>query len=137
MALAAQVGLPMDPPRRNVNSRAALETGELVRERFGDESSARFHHAVTRAFFAEGADIADLGVLARLAAPLGLTAGEVEAAWRERRCRAAVDQSLEAGMEAGVRGVPAFAWEGGHAVMGMRDPESLVEILTKRAIQGA
>ena len=49
--LAHQVGLPIEPPRRNANSRLALESGELVRARAGDESSAAFHHAVSRAFF--------------------------------------------------------------------------------------
>jgi hypothetical protein len=34
--LAFEVGLPIDPPDRNVNSRFGLETAELVRAKRGD-----------------------------------------------------------------------------------------------------
>jgi len=127
--LAEEVGLPIEPPQRNVNSRAALEIGELVRERAGDEAQGRFHHDVSRAFFAEGADISKLDVLARLTARYGVGGADVRSAWSMRRYRGAVDRALEAGFRAGVTGVPAFGWDRGPAAAGMRDPESLVEVL--------
>jgi len=79
--LARQVGVPIEPPRRNLNSRLALEAGELVRARAGDESSAAFHHAVSRAFFVDGADIADLRVIAEHAARCGIVEDDIRAAW--------------------------------------------------------
>jgi hypothetical protein len=41
--LAREVGLPIDPPKRNVNSRFALEAAELVRAQEGDEAVGVFY----------------------------------------------------------------------------------------------
>jgi len=43
--LAREVGLPIDPPRRNVNSRFALETAELVRAEKGSQRRDRLVRA--------------------------------------------------------------------------------------------
>jgi predicted DsbA family dithiol-disulfide isomerase len=127
--LAQQVGVPIEPPRRNVNSRLALETGELVRARAGDGASATFHHAVSRAFFVDGADIADLRVIANIAAPLGVDEEDVRAAWTSHAYGRAVDESMVAARRAGVTGVPAFGWPGSHAISGMMEPRRIVAIL--------
>lgn len=127
--LAQQVGVPIEPPRRNVNSRLALETGELVRARAGDESSAAFHHAVSRAFFVDGADIADLLVIANLAAPFGIGEEEVRAAWASHAYGRAIDESMLAARAAGVSGVPAFGWPGSRAISGMMEPQRIVAVL--------
>jgi predicted DsbA family dithiol-disulfide isomerase len=129
LALAETVGMPIDPPRRNVNSRAALEIGELVRERGGDAASAAFHHDVSRAFFTEQADISDLNVLVRHAARLDVPEDAVRAAWAERRYAGAVDASIRASRAAGVTGVPAYGWDGQPAVCGMMEPERIVQAL--------
>ena len=129
VTLAEQVGVPIDPPQRNVNSRCALEIGELVRERAGDEASGRFHQALSRAFFAEGADIGDLGVIAAHAEREGVSTSEVSAAWEARRYSTAIDRSMRAALRAGVSGVPAFAWAGQPAIAGMREPAHLVALL--------
>jgi len=131
--LAAQVGIPIEPPRRNVNSRLALETGELVRARAGDESSAAFHHAVSRGFFVDGADIADLEVIAGLAAPFGLSADDVRAAWSSQAYTGAIAASMLAARAAGVTGVPAFGWPGSRAVSGMMEPHRIVALLQSNA----
>ena len=127
--LARQVGVPIEPPRRNANSRLALEAGELVRARAGDESSAAFHHAVSRAFFVDGADIADLGVVAHHAVPFGISEDDVRAAWTSHAYAGAIDASMRAASAAGVTGVPAFGWPGSHAVSGMMEPQRIVSIL--------
>ena len=127
--LARQVGVPIEPPRRNVNSRLALEAGEFVRARAGDESSAAFHHAVSRAFFVDGADIADLRVIADHAAPFGISEDEIRAAWMSRAYAGAIDASMRAALAAGVTGVPAFGWAGSHAVSGMMEPQRIVAVL--------
>jgi predicted DsbA family dithiol-disulfide isomerase len=131
--LAAQVGIPIEPPRRNVNSRLALETGELVRTRAGDAVSAAFHHAVSRAFFVDGADIADLGVIADLAVPFGISADDVRAAWSSQAYAGAIAASMLAARAAGVTGVPAFGWPGSHAVSGMMEPHRIVALLQGNA----
>jgi predicted DsbA family dithiol-disulfide isomerase len=131
--LARQVGVPIEPPRRNANSRLALETGELVRARAGDESSAAFHHAVSRAFFVDGADIADLQVIANHAAPFEISEDDVRAAWTSHAYAGAIDSSMRAASAAGVTGVPAFGWAGARAVSGMMEPERVVAILKGEA----
>lgn len=131
--LARQVGVPIEPPRRNVNSRLALEAGELVRARAGDESSAAFHHAVSRAFFVDGADIADLRVVAEHAAPFGISEDDIRAAWTSHAYAGAIDTSMLAARAAGVTGVPAFGWTGSHAVSGMMEPQRAVAMLQGEA----
>jgi predicted DsbA family dithiol-disulfide isomerase len=127
--LAEQVGVPIEPPRRSANSRLALETGELVRAQAGDESSATFHHAVSRAFFVDGADIADPRVIADHAAPFGISEDAVRAAWTSHAYAGAIDASMRAARAAGVTGVPAFGWPGSHAVSGMMEPQRIVAML--------
>lgn len=127
--LASRFGLPIEPPRRNVNSRLALETGELVRARGGDDASARFHHAVSQAFFVDGADIADPLVVARYAADEGVPENDVRTAWITHAYAGAVDDAIDAARVAGVRGVPAYGWPGTPAISGMMEPERLVDAL--------
>jgi predicted DsbA family dithiol-disulfide isomerase len=131
--LARQVGVPIEPPRRNANSRLTLETGELVRARAGDESSSKFHHAVSRAFFVDGADIADLRVIAGHAAPFGIGEDDVRGAWASHAYAGAIDASMRAARAAGVNGVPAFAWPGSRGVSGMMEPQRIVALLQSPA----
>ena len=126
--LAAQVGVAIEPPRRNANSRLALETGELVRARAGDESSAAFHHAVSRAFFVDGADISDIHLIAGHAAPFGISEDDVRAAWTSHAHAGAIEASMRAASAAGVTGVPAFGWPGSRAISGMMEPQRIVAL---------
>jgi predicted DsbA family dithiol-disulfide isomerase len=128
--LAERVGLPIDPPRRNANSRLALETMELVRARRGDDAAAAFHHAVSRAFFVDGANIADPSVIATYAQAGGVEPAEVESAWRAHAFAGAVDASIAASRRAGVRGVPAYGWAGELAISGMMEPAQIVRALS-------
>jgi predicted DsbA family dithiol-disulfide isomerase len=130
VGLARRVGIPIDPPRRNANSRLALETMELVRARRGDEAAATFHHAVSRAFFVDGANVADPVLIAANANAVGVAPGETEAAWQERAFANAVDASIAASRAAGVRGVPAYGWPGTLAISGMMEPERIVRALS-------
>jgi predicted DsbA family dithiol-disulfide isomerase len=124
------VGLPIDPPSRNFNSRLALETAELIRARAGDDASGSFHHDVSRAFFTEHADIAQITTIAPVAERYGVSAADVEAAWAEHRYANAVDEFISAAHRAGVNGVPAMAWPNRLAVVGMQPPENLVRALS-------
>jgi 2-hydroxychromene-2-carboxylate isomerase len=123
------VGLPIDPPQRNVNSRFALETAELVRAQHGDDAAGAFYHEVTRAFFTEQADISKPIVVIPVAERLGITGANVEAAWRERQFLGTVDAFIQQGLAAGVTGVPALGWPNHRAVIGMRPAADLVRLL--------
>jgi predicted DsbA family dithiol-disulfide isomerase len=103
---------------------------ELVRARQGDEAAANFHHAVSRAFFVDSANIADPAVIGAKAKDFGVTPSEVEAAWKTHAFAGAVDASIAASRAAGVRGVPAYGWPGTLAISGMMEPERIVSALT-------
>jgi predicted DsbA family dithiol-disulfide isomerase len=130
LSIAARVGLPMNPPRDNVNSRLALEAGELVRSVSGDEVLAKFHHAVSRAFFVDNENIGSLAVIAKIAANFGVAEPALQAAWSDHRYASAIDDSMRAAALARVSGVPAFGWPGTRATSGMMEPDSIVKILT-------
>ena len=121
--------LPIDPPKRNVNSRLALETAELVRAKKGDHAAGAFHQNVSRAFFTRHADISKTKIIMPIAESFGIAASEVEAAWNERRFSPAVDMFMEQGYMAGVTGVPAMAWPHRRAIVGMRPAADLVRRL--------
>ena len=127
--MAAEVGLPIDPPQRNVNSRFALETAELVRAQEGDDAADDFYHGVSRAFFAERADISKPDAIIPIAERLGIAGSAVEAAWRERLFSVMVDTLIREGLVAGVTGVPALAWPNRRAVVGMRPAADIVRLL--------
>jgi predicted DsbA family dithiol-disulfide isomerase len=124
--LAREVGLPIDPPKRNVNSRFALETAELVRDQEGDDAAGAFYHDVSRAFFTEQADISKREVIVPIAERVGISASDVEIAWNERRFSPAVDAFIEEGYVAGVTGVPAMGWPHRRAIVGMMPAADLV-----------
>jgi predicted DsbA family dithiol-disulfide isomerase len=127
--LAAEVGLSIDPPQRNVNSRFALETAELVRSQKGDDAAGAFYHDISRAFFTEHADISKSNVVIPTAERHGVLGSDVEAAWLERRFSPRVDAFIREAIVAGVTGVPALAWPNGRAVVGMRPAADIVGVL--------
>ena len=116
-----------------MNSRFALETAELVRAQKGEDASGAFHHAVSRAFFAERADISKPEVIVPIAHRFGIAASDVEAAWRERRFSAAVDAFIQEAYRAGATGVPAMAWPQRPAIVGMMPATELVSRLRNEA----
>jgi hypothetical protein len=101
--LGQEVGLPIDPPKRNVNSRFALETAELVRVKEGDDAVGVFYQDVSRAFFTKQADISKREVIAPAAERFRISAPQVEEAWNEHRFSRAVDTFVEEGTWAALR----------------------------------
>jgi predicted DsbA family dithiol-disulfide isomerase len=131
--LGREVGLPIDPPKRNVNPRFALETAEFVRAQKGDDTAGAFYHDVSRAFFTEQADISKREVIVPIAERFGIPASDLEAAWRERRFSPAVDAFIEEAHVAGVTGVPAMGWPHQRAIVGMMPAADLVVRLRNEA----
>jgi predicted DsbA family dithiol-disulfide isomerase len=131
--LGREVGLPIDPPKRNVNPRFALETAEFVRAQKGDDTAGAFYHDVSRAFFTEQADISKREVIVPIAERFGIPASDLEAAWRERRFSPAVDAFIEEAHVAGVTGVPTMGWPHQRAIVGMMPAADLVVRLRNEA----
>jgi len=132
--LGLEVGLPIDPPKRNVNSRLALETAELVRAKEGDHAVGVFYRHVSRAFFTKHADISKREVIVPAAKRFGISASEVEAAWNEHQFSAAVDIFMKEGHVAGVTGVPAMGWPHQRAIVGMMPASGLARRLRDQSL---
>jgi predicted DsbA family dithiol-disulfide isomerase len=122
---AGRAGIRMKRPALLPNSRPSLEAAEFAREAGGFEP---LHRALFRAYFEEGEDIGDEGVLARLAGKSGLDAGALVAALRERRYEKLVDEKVRWAYEQNLGGVPAFIFyprgsskEDGFVVVGAQE----------------
>jgi predicted DsbA family dithiol-disulfide isomerase len=84
-----------------------------------------YNHRVLEAFFVEGRDIGDIGVLTTLAGEVGLDEREFGEALRTRKYREAHRRVLRhADEEAGVTGVPMFVI-GDRVLTGLQDKETL------------
>jgi predicted DsbA family dithiol-disulfide isomerase len=84
-----------------------------------------YNHRVLEAFFVEGRDIGDIGVLTTLAGEVGLDEREFGEALRTRQYREAHRRALRhADEEAGVTGVPMFVI-GDRVLTGLQDKETL------------
>jgi predicted DsbA family dithiol-disulfide isomerase len=99
------VDLPHATRTRVPNSRAALNVGELARER---GVHGPLHDRLMTAFWAEDRDISDPLVLAGEAEPFGLDRDEVIEAATTFPYQDRVDASSAAMLEMGAGGVPAW-----------------------------
>jgi predicted DsbA family dithiol-disulfide isomerase len=92
--------------------------------------------AVFEAYFMDGADIGDAGVLAGIAGRLGL---EAAAARRFLATVAEVEAVHADNLRAhrlGINGVPCFVVAGRHAIAGAQEPEVLERLLDVALVEG-
>lgn len=82
-----------------------------------------------RAYFAEGRNVSDPGVLADCAAEADLDADAARTLLESDDYADAVRQSQQQARREGVTGVPYYVFEGRHAVTGARPAEVMVEAL--------
>jgi predicted DsbA family dithiol-disulfide isomerase len=95
-----------------------------------------YNHRVLEAFFVEGRDIGDTGVLTKLAGEVGLDEKEFEEALRGRRYREAHRRALRhAYEEAGVTGVPMFVI-GDQVLTGLQGRETLEAVIERELAAG-
>ena len=122
--IARQMGVPIKLPAVSPqpHSHLAFEGFQYAREHGrGNE----YNHRVLEAFFVEGRDIGDVGVLTGLAGEVGLDDREFGEALRTRKYRDAHRRALRhAYEEAGVTGVPLFVI-GRRRLSGLQDRETL------------
>ena len=128
--IARKMGVPIELPgvSPQPHSHLAFEGFQFAREHGkGNE----YNHRILAAFFVEGQDIGDIGVLAKLAGEVGLDPEEFEAALRSRKYREAHQRALRhAYEEAGVSGVPMFVI-GERTLTGLQDRETLEAVIEK------
>jgi predicted DsbA family dithiol-disulfide isomerase len=122
--LARRMGVPIKLPAVSPqpHTHLAFEGYQYAREHGrGNE----YNHLVLEAFFVEGRDIGDAGVLSKLAGEVGLDEREFGEALRTRKYRDAHRRALRhAYEEAGVTGVPMFVI-GDRVLTGLQDEETL------------
>jgi predicted DsbA family dithiol-disulfide isomerase len=127
--IAQSVGLPMNPRRDNRNSRLALETQELVRDRQGEEAAAGFHRAIASRFFVDHADISDVALVGSVAASFGVPADDVAEAWLRRDYRSSVDRSMAEAHRLGLQGVPSYKAPGTNLASGFGSADAMLKNL--------
>jgi len=105
VAMADAVGFEIKAPTMFTISRAALAATEFARESARDEA---LEERIYRAYFNEGENIGDPGVVERLAAEAGLDAGEVAEAIKSPKYEMRLKNNSLAANQRGVSGVPTF-----------------------------
>ena len=130
--LGAEVGIDyrFDLAQR-VTSRPALELVAWVEAEYGHEAADALHDRLFRAYFTEGANIADTSALARWAAEVGADAALAAEALASGAGSDAVDADLAGARERQLTGVPAFVIEDRHVIPGAQDVETLRALLTR------
>jgi predicted DsbA family dithiol-disulfide isomerase len=123
--LAAAEGLPMSARTMTYNSRLAQELGVWAVEK---GKGPAFHNAAFRAYFVDGKNISDAGVLAALAASVGLDSTAARAVVEQRTYRKAVDDQWNRSYAAGVNAVPTFE-AGAQRIVGAQPYERLAQML--------
>ena len=129
-AMADAVGFLIKPPAVLTNSRAALAATEYARESGRDEA---LEERIYRAYFNDGENIGDAGVVARLASEAGLDAGEVADAIKSPKYEMRLKNNSLAAHQRGVSGVPTF-FIGEYPLVGAQSLDAMRAIL-KRATE--
>lgn len=125
--LAADLGLPLAERTRTYNSRRAQELGKWAETQ---GKGAPFRHAVYRAFFAEGRNIAREDELVRIAGAIGLPEDEAQAVLTAESFAAAVDADWQRANELGITAVPTHLCAGKRLV-GFGSYDDFVRLIGK------
>jgi predicted DsbA family dithiol-disulfide isomerase len=126
--LARRMGVPIVLPgiSPQPHTHLAFEGYQFAREHGKGNA---YNVRVLEAFFRDGQDIGDVGVLTKLAGEVGLDENGFEDALRTRRYREDHRQALRhAYEEVGVNGVPMFV-VGDRALTGLQDRETLEAVI--------
>jgi len=122
---ATAEGLPLTERSRTYNSRHAQELGKWADEQGAGDP---FHHAVYRAYFVDGINIAQVEELVRIAAAVGLPPDEARSVLMARRFAAAVDADWQRAMELRITAVPTLLYKG-RRLTGFTPYDDLVRLI--------
>ncbi len=131
-ALGAEVGIDyrFDLAQR-VTSVPALMLVAWIEETEGVEAAGRLHDRLFRAYFTEGANIADPANLVDWAVEVGADRALAGEAVATGAGRDGVVRDLEAAAERQITGVPAFVIEDKALIPGAQDVETFTIMLTR------
>jgi predicted DsbA family dithiol-disulfide isomerase len=130
MNVIAETGIGVTPPERWIDSEAALMGSELAREamRF-----TPYHEGVFRAAFEEGRDIADAGVLGKIAEAAGMDRERFEDDLAARRMESRVAANKEEADRFSAIGYPTFIL-GDFPLTGIQ-PKETMRMLLRRFVE--
>ncbi len=123
--LMDEEGLPYGRRTHTYNSRLAQELGKWSDTQAGGEA---IHNALYKAYFVDGRNIGEPGVLVDIAAAVGLSADAAREVLASRSFKMAVDADWAKSRQYGVTGVPTFV-AGGYGVVGAQPYETLVALM--------
>ncbi|MEO1061054.1 MAG: DsbA family oxidoreductase [Actinomycetota bacterium] len=131
-ALGAEDGIDYrwDDVQR-VSSRAALDLVAWVEATEGPAVADALHERLFRAYFTEGANIADPDSLVGWAVDVGVDRALAAEAVASGAGAATVDEELAQAGQRGINGVPAFVFEDTWLVSGAQDVETLRSVIAK------
>ncbi len=116
---------------RDVDSWNAHQAAVGVRREYDDETFHAFHDAVFDALWQDGEDIGDVDVLADVAESVGVSPEHIREFVADDDLDAAVREQFRESQQAGVTGVPTFAYDG-YGARGAVPPSQL-----ERLVDGA
>jgi predicted DsbA family dithiol-disulfide isomerase len=134
-AVAASVGL--DYHFESVRHVRTLTAHQALHHAKEDGLQLELVERLLSAYFVEGLDLADLDVLASLAAEVGLDAAETRRALEDRRYLGRVQSDIAQAREYGISGVPFFVLDGRFGVSGAQEPAAFTEVLEHALAQRA
>lgn len=118
-------GLPYNRRTHTYNSRLAQELAKWADSQPGFE---RIHDALYKAYFVQGLNIGDPGVLMAIAQEVGLPADGAHQVLTRRTFEEAVDADWAKARRAGITGVPSFI-AGDYRVVGAQPYDVLAELV--------
>jgi predicted DsbA family dithiol-disulfide isomerase len=131
-AMAAEEGLELAQRSFTTNSRKALLLAEAAKEE-GRERFYALHERLFDAFFREGRNIGEEGVLRDLAQEVGLAAETMTTAWSDPRFAERLALNLQHARELGLRGTPTFVF--GRQIIAGAVPEATLREAARRLVE--
>ena len=126
-AMAEATGFAMRPPEILTNSRLALEAAEYAAE-IGKGDA--FEERVYRAYFNEGLNIGQQGVIADLAAEVGIDRDDLNVAIESNRYTMRLKNNAMVAHNRNVDGVPTF-FIGEYPLVGAQSEDTMRQILSR------
>ena len=128
---AKELGLPFGIREKTFNSRLAQELGKFAeQQQKGDD----YHHAVFKAYFADGLNIGLQSTLADIGATVGLTSEAVQEVVEKRLFKEAVDNDWTRSFQKGVNAVPTFMMNG-MSLAGAQPYEKLAQMIETHGLK--
>jgi predicted DsbA family dithiol-disulfide isomerase len=126
--MGAAVGLHLAPHERLINSRPALQAAEFAREQGRFDA---MHHELLKAYWDEGKDVSDIGVLRDVASKAGVDVPGMEAAIASDRFGDYLDARRAEAEELGINGIPAHVIAERYLVMGAQPYDLFERVMAK------